>query len=120
LRDIKPEEREALKANCTELRELANVMVEECEKDHIEQIRDEYYRSHKDSKSSKEKIADEIRSLSMLLDNKVDDFGVESTFEGYDSLEGEDLIHYMAPAKFQKENMDLLYEQDLTHYPDGN
>ena len=94
-------------------------MVEESEKDHIEQIRDEYYRSVNSQKTDKERISDEIRSVSMLLDNKVDDFGVESSFEGYDSLEGEDLIHYMAPAKFQKENMDLLYEQDLTNYPDG-
>ena len=94
-------------------------MVEESEKDHIEQIRDEYYRSVNAQKSDKDRIAEEIRGVSMLLDNKVDDFGVESSFEGFDSLESEDLIHYMAPTKFQKENMDLLYEQDLTHYPDG-
>ena len=95
-------------------------MVEESEKDHIEQIRDEYYRHIKSEKTDKEKYADEIRSVSMLLDNKVDDFGVESSFEGHDSFEGEDLIHYSAPSQFKKENMDLLYEQDLTHYPDGN
>lgn len=109
-----------MKANCTELRELANVLVEESEKDHIEQIRDEHYRFINSLKNDKERIADEIRSVSMLLDNKVDDFGVEASFEGYDSLEAEDLIHYSAPSKFKKENMDLLYEQDLTHYPDGN
>ncbi len=117
---MKPEEREALKANCTELRELSNVMVEESEKDHIEQIRDEHYRVQNASKLQKDRISDEIRSVSILLDSKVDDFGVESSFEGFDSMEGEDLIHYMAPTKFQKENMDLLYEQDMTHYPDGN
>jgi len=94
-------------------------LVEESEKDHIEQIRDEYYRSVNEVKSDRERVADEIRSVSMLLDNKVDDFGVEAGFDGYDALEGEDLIHYTAPSKFQKENMDLLYEQDMTHYPDG-
>ena len=108
-----------MKSNCTELRELANVLVEESEKDHIEQIRDEYHRSVNEVKNDMERVADEIRSVSMLLDNKVDDFGVESGFDGYDALEGEDLIHYTAPSKFQKENMDLLYEQDMTHYPDG-
>lgn len=108
-----------MKSNCTELRELANVYVEESEKDHFEQLRDEYYRIYSKTRTDKQKLADEIRSISMLFDNKVDDYGVESAFEGYDSFEDEDLIHYTAPSKFQKENMDLLYEQDLSSYPDG-
>jgi len=108
-----------LKANCTELRELSNVLVEESEKDHVEQMRDEFYRHYNDQITNKQRIADEIRSVSQLFDNKVDDYGVETAWEGFDSLEDEDLIHYTAPSKFQKENMDLLYEQDLTNYPDG-
>lgn len=95
-------------------------MVEESEKDHIEQIRDEYYRFINSNKTDKERIHEDIRSISMLLSSKVDDFGVESSFEGFDSMEAEDLIHYSAPSKFVKEDMDLLYEQDMTHYPDGN
>lgn len=94
-------------------------MVEESEKNHIEQIRDEYYRDYNRQKSNKQRMQDEIRSVSMLFDNKVDDYGVETTWEGYDSLEDEDLLHYTATSKFQKENMDLLYEQDLSNYPDG-
>lgn len=94
-------------------------MVEESEKDHIEQLRDEYYRVYNSQKTAKQRIADEIRSVSALFDNKVDDYGVETTWEGYDALEEEDLIHYTAPSKFQKENMDLLYEQDISNYPDG-
>jgi len=94
-------------------------MVEESEKDHIEQIRDEYYREVNSNKTDQEKVTDEIRSISMFLSNKVDDFGVEASFEGYDSMESEDVIHYLAPSKFKKENMDLLYEQDIFHYPDG-
>jgi hypothetical protein len=94
-------------------------MVEESEKDHFEQLRDESYRVINQLKNNKQRIQDEMRSVSMLLDSKVDDFGVESSFEGYDALEGEDLIHYNAPTKFYKENMDLLYEQDLSNFPDG-
>ena len=109
-----------MKSNCTELRELSNVLVEESEKDHIEQIRDEYYRQYSWQRTDRQKVADEIRSVSQLFDNKVDDYGVEATWEGFDSLEDEDLINYTAPSKFQKENMDLLYEQDQSNYPDGN
>ena len=99
---------------------MSNVLVEESEKDHIEQIRDEYYRNYNEQKNNKQRTADEIRSVSMLFDNKVDDFGVETAWEGYDSLEDEDLIHYTAPSKFEKENMDLLYDQDISNNPDGN
>lgn len=68
---------------------------------------------------NKDRVANEIRSVSKLFDNKVDDYGVETSWEGIDSLEDEDLIHYTASSKFEKENMDLLYEQDLSKYPDG-
>jgi restriction endonuclease len=108
-----------LKANCTELRELSNVYVEESEKDHVEQIRDEIYRKYNSQIGQKERIANEIRSVSYLFDSKVDDFGVETAWEGYDSLEDEDLIHYTATSKFRKESMDLLYEQDMSNYPDA-
>ena len=94
-------------------------MVEEAEKDHYEQMRDENYRLIDSFKLEKERVADDIRSVSLLLSNKTDDFGVEASFEGYDSYEGEDLLHYTATSKFQKENMDLLYEQDIRNYPDG-
>ena len=82
-------------------------------------MRDEYYRHYNDQITNKQRITDEIRSVSQLFDNKVDDYGVETAWEGFDSLEDEDLINYTAPDKFQKENMDLLYEQDMTNYPDG-
>ena len=80
LRDLKPDELEALKENSHELRELASVLVEETEKTHSEILNDKLYRNMKNSLTVDEMYMNEVKTLTYYFDrNFNDDLGFESS-----------------------------------------
>jgi len=120
LRDLKPQELVNMSENSTELRELANVMVEATEKTQIEFMNDYRYRENNDSLTQQEKYILDMQTLSYWTEaGPEDDFGVEGGFEGMDDIEQEGIQRFTMGKIFKKEDMDLHYEMDMTNYPDA-
>lgn len=120
LRDLKPEELVNMSESQTEMRELANVMVEACEKNHVEFLNDHRYRVNNSFMTNEDRFIKSQETLSWWTDpNFDDDFGVEGGFEGLDEYENEGLQRYTAGKIFKKESMDSYYEMDSTNYPDA-
>ena len=122
LRDLKPDELEALKENSHELRELASVLVEETEKSHSEIMNDILYREMKNNLTADEMYMNEVKTLTYYFDrNFKDDLGLEYSTEGLGDFDNEELTRWtVGHDVFGKEDLDLHYEQNMTHYPDGN
>lgn len=118
LRDVKLHERENLRLNNTELRELANVMVEETEKTHFEVTRDEIFKEKFALLTNEERFYLEIEQLTYYTDNNTDDFGVEAGFEGFGEHDNENMQRWTAGNAFNKESMDQFYQADMSNYPD--
>ena len=119
LRDIRPEEIVNISSNSTELRELANVMVENTERTHFEIVKDAMDR-YKESTMTMEERHFIRRQVYGYSQPGVahDDFGLEALNEGIDSFEQEGLRSYNMEKTFEKETYDQYYEMDMSNYPD--
>ncbi len=121
LRDIKPEEAIALSENLTELRELANVLVEHSEKSHYEFLNDINSSDLNKQMGHEKRRANKLQKYGYWMDStKKDDFGVEasSAIDEMDEWEQEGLFKY-TKTPLNQDNFDLNYEQDMTNYPDA-
>jgi hypothetical protein len=96
-------------------------LVEETEKTHIEVLDDVEYRYRKSTMSYDEHMMNEIKTLTYYFDRQhKDEHLMEYSTEGLGDYANEELMRWtMGRDLFGKENMDLLYETDMTHYPDG-
>lgn len=118
LRDLKPVEVVSLSENNSELRDLANVMVEETEKTHIQVLKTLQHIEVRTHSHWIDLFILQANAISYWKDQKTDDFGIEAMGEGYDDYEQEDMFRFTSGKIFNKENMDLHYEQNMTNYPD--
>ncbi len=121
LRDIKPEEMITLAETLTEMRELANVMVEHTEMSHIDFLETLRGRIAEGSQTWDEKISKKIETFGYLTDPSTqDDFGVEAAnaIGNLDEWENENLWRFNL-KNYKEDNWDLHYEQDMTNYPDS-
>lgn len=122
LRDLKPEEIEALRENSYELRELSAVLVDETEKTHYEIMNDKIYRNSKRETPVDEQYMNEVKTLTYYFDrNYKDENMLEGSTEGLGDFDNEELTRWtVGHDMFGKEDLDLHYEQDMTNYPDSN
>jgi carbonic anhydrase/acetyltransferase-like protein (isoleucine patch superfamily) len=122
LRDLKPEEIEALRENSYELRELSSVLVDETEKTHYELVNDIIYRNVRENMPIDELYMNEYKTLTYYFDrNFKDDHMMEAGTEGLGDYDNEELSRWnVGQDIFEKEDLDLHYEQDMTNYPDSN
>jgi carbonic anhydrase/acetyltransferase-like protein (isoleucine patch superfamily) len=122
LRDLKPEEIEALRETSHELRELSSVMVDETEKTHYEIMNDKVYRVGRDNIPIEDQYMNEVKTLTYYFDrNHKDDHMLEYSTEGLGDFDNEELSRWnIGHDAFGKEDLDLHYEQDMTNYPDSN
>lgn len=120
LRDIKPEEVVALQENLTELRELANVMVEHTEKSHYQFINDLMAGFEVQNLNVESLYKNKLESYGYWMDAaKQDDFGVEAANAIGELSEWENEGIFKYTHTFGEDNMDLYYEQDMSHYPES-
>jgi carbonic anhydrase/acetyltransferase-like protein (isoleucine patch superfamily) len=120
LRDLRPKEIVALSETLTELRELSNVMVEHTEKTHYEFIEDMLALDISSGFSETDKYKHKMNNYAYWMDNsKNDEFGVEASnaVDGIDEWENEGIYKYTSKLNMQ-DDMDLHYEQDMTHFPE--
>ncbi len=121
LRDIAPEETITMAESLTEMRELANIMVEHTEMNHLEFM--EYLRGQeiREIISPQELLKKKIETFGYYMDPaQQDDFGVEAAnaIDGSEEWESEGMWRF-STKRYQNDNWDKHYEQDMTNYPDS-
>ncbi len=117
LRDVKPEEKDAIAENRDELIELGHVLVEETEKSQHEIMTDRISNTIRSLIPDSELVHLEKNMISYSAKvGENDDMGVESLNEGYDDIMDEGKLRSNKLPKDYAVNM--KYEQDFRTYPE--